>query len=127
MSGVMDLNPANWNISAEFRKDIEPRFARILGPLGSSPDHYAAHSVLYMTNKIKANDVRLIIDCGVDDFLIETNRELHRQLVYRKVPHDYTERPGGHTWDYWENALPYHLQFFSKILNANGVLVALKK
>ncbi len=90
--------------------------------MGSTPDNYAANSVVYMTEKMKANDVKLIIDCGVDDFLIEPNRELHRRLVYSKVEHDYTERPGAHTWDYWQNSLPYHLLFFQKILKANGVV-----
>jgi S-formylglutathione hydrolase FrmB len=120
MSGVMDLNYKTWRINPEFEKTIEPGFARILGPLGSTPDHYAANSVVNMVDKIKANGQKLIIDCGVNDFLIEPNRELHRRLVYSKVEHDYTERPGGHTWDYWQNSLPSHLLFFSKVLKANG-------
>ncbi|QMU27508.1 alpha/beta hydrolase [Adhaeribacter radiodurans] len=123
MSGALDLNSANWKITPEFAKQIEPGFTRILGPLGSKPDYYAANSVVYMTNKMKENDVKLIIDCGVDDFLIEPNRELHRRLVYEKVPHDYTERPGGHTWDYWENSLPNHILFFYQILKNNSVAV----
>lgn len=123
MSGALDLNPANWRIPAEFAEQIKPGFERILGPLGSSPDHYAAHSVVNMTDQMKANDVKLIIDCGVDDFLIEPNRELHRRLVYNKISHDYTERPGGHTWDYWENSLPYHVLFFNRIIKANGVAI----
>ncbi len=123
MSGALDLNFTNWKISPEFTQQITPRFARILGPLGTTPDLYAANSVVYMADKMKTNDVKLIFDCGVDDFLIEPNRELHRRLVYNKTPHDYTEHPGGHTWDYWENSLPYHLLFFHKILKANGSTV----
>jgi S-formylglutathione hydrolase FrmB len=123
MSGALDLNTANWRIPAEFAQQIKPGFERILGPQDGKPDHYAAHSVVNMTDQMKANDVKLIIDCGVDDFLIEPNRELHRRLVYNKVIHDYTERPGGHTWDYWENSLPYHVLFFNKILKTNGVTI----
>ena len=76
-----------------------------------------------MVDKIKTNELALIIDCGVDDFLIEPNRELHRRLVYNKVAHEYTERPGEHTWTYWENSLPYHVLFFSRILEKNGAFV----
>jgi S-formylglutathione hydrolase FrmB len=123
MSGALDLNTANWRIQPQFAEQIKPGFERILGPLAGNPDHYAAHSVVNMTDKMKANDVKLIIDCGVDDFLLEPNRELHRRLVYNKVSHDYTERPGGHTWDYWENSLPYHVLFFNKIIKANGVAI----
>ncbi len=120
MSGALDLNPTTWRITPEFAKQIEPGFARILGPLGSTPDLYAANSVVNMTDKLKASGLKLIIDCGVDDFLIEPNRELHRRLVYSKVEHDYTERPGAHTWDYWQNSLPNHILFFNNVLKANG-------
>lgn len=123
MSGALDLNPANWEISPEFAEQIAPAFARILGPLGSEPDHYADHSVVNMVNMIKENELPLIIDCGVDDFLLAPNRELHRRLVYAKVPHTYMEMPGGHTWEYWENSLPYHLLFFNKVLKTQGVTI----
>lgn len=73
-----------------------------------------------MYNKMKTNGVKLIFDCGIDDFLIEPNRELHRRLVYNKTPHDYAERPGGHTWDYWQNSLPHHALFFAKAFESLG-------
>ncbi|UFH55794.1 alpha/beta hydrolase family protein [Spirosoma sp. KNUC1025] len=122
MSGAVDLNYKTWRLDPGFEQRIEPQFSRILGPMGSTPDNYAANSVVYMTDKIKANGQKIIIDCGVDDFLIEPNRELHRRLVYSKVEHDYTEHPGGHTWDYWQNSLPYHVLFFQKVLKANGTI-----
>ncbi|GAB4035416.1 alpha/beta hydrolase [Spirosoma gilvum] len=122
MSGAVDLNYKTWRIDPTFEKRVEEGFSRILGPIGSTPDNYAANSVVYMTDKMKANGQKIIIDCGVDDFLIEPNRELHRRLVYSKVEHDYTEHPGGHTWEYWQNSLPYHLLFFQKVLKANGTI-----
>lgn len=122
MSGALDLNTANWRITPEFATQIEPGFTRILGPRGATPDLYAANSVVNMTETIKASGLKLIIDCGVDDFLIEPNRELHRRLVYSKTDHDYTERPGGHTWDYWQNSLPNHILFFSNVFKANGTV-----
>ena len=76
-----------------------------------------------MTDKMYTNGLPLIIDCGVDDFLIEINREVHRRLVYNHTPHDYTERPGAHTWEYWQNALPYHVQFFQQVLEKGGAAV----
>ena len=122
MSGALDLNIVHWRIDPEFAKQAKPQFERILGPQDATPDLYAANSVVNMADRMKANGLKLIIDCGVDDFLIEPNRELHRRLVYNQTPHDYTEHPGGHTWDYWENSLPYHILFFNKILKANGAV-----
>ena len=54
----------------------------------------------------------LRIDCGVDDFLIEDNRELHRYLEEIGIEHQYAEYPGGHTWDYWDEHVQEALDFF---------------
>jgi putative tributyrin esterase len=116
MSGAVDMSVMlNRDSSAQVLKLIEPVF----GDKSNDIKMYEQHAVLNMVDKIKANKLPLIIDCGVDDFLIEPNRELHRRLVYNKVEHDYTERPGAHTWEYWENALPYHALFFNKIVFKN--------
>jgi len=58
----------------------------------------------------------ILLDCGVDDFLLDTNRQLHQRMLELKIEHDYIERPGAHTWSYWTNALEYHLLFFRKHL-----------
>lgn len=76
-----------------------------------------------LADQLKSNGLPLIFDIGVDDFLIDTNRDLHRQLGANQTPHDYTERPGGHTWEYWENALSCQLLFFHKILKASGTAI----
>ncbi|WP_163395548.1 alpha/beta hydrolase [Flavobacterium limi] len=116
MSGAVDMSGMlNRDSAAQVLKLIEPVF----GDKSNDIKMYEQHAVLNMIDKMKANRLPLIIDCGVDDFLIEPNRELHRRLLYNKVEHDYTERPGAHTWEYWENSLPYHVLFFSKILLKN--------
>ncbi len=118
MSGAVDMSTMlNRDSSTQIVKLMQPVF----GDKSGNTELYEQNSVLRMADKLKANKLPLIIDCGVDDFLIEPNRELHRRLVYNKVDHDYTERPGAHTWDYWENSLPYHVLFFSKILAKNQV------
>lgn len=119
MSGAVDMSTMlNRESSAQVIKLMQPVF----GDRSDNSELYAQHAVMGMLDKIKANKLPLIIDCGVDDFLIEPNRELHRRLVYNRVEHDYTERPGAHTWEYWENSLPYHVLFFSKILFKNQVV-----
>ncbi len=45
---------------------------------------------------------RLSFDCGVDDGLIAHNRRFHAHLDKLKLPHQYLEHPGSHTWDYWD-------------------------
>lgn len=121
MSGAVDMGTMK-NMGVDAPERIDKLMEPVFGPEGAPQEVYAAHAVLNMVDKMKANALPLIIDCGVDDFLIGPNRELHRRLVYSKVSHEYTERPGAHTWEYWENALPYHALFFSKIFKANGTV-----
>jgi putative tributyrin esterase len=123
MSGGLDLNSSKWKIAPEFAKNVKDRFEVILGPDTTSSTLYADNSVVNLADEMKANNMPLVIDCGVDDFLLEPNRELHHRLVYNNTKHDYTERPGGHTWEYWENSLPYHVLYFYKVFKANGVTV----
>jgi S-formylglutathione hydrolase FrmB len=124
MSGAVDMNPINWRIPAGFATQVKQGFQKLVGDT-TNAELYASYSVLNMADQLKKSNLKLIIDCGVDDFLIEANRELHRRLVYNHTPHDYTERPGAHTWPYWQNSLPYHVLFFYQVLKENGVTVSL--
>lgn len=55
-------------------------------------------------------------DCGVDDFLIEQNREFHRHLDSLGIPHEYEEFPGGHSWDYWDEHVQEAITFHRHVL-----------
>ncbi|RYU96393.1 esterase family protein [Emticicia agri] len=123
MSGAMDMNYTKFRINEDFAKSLKDRFQKLLGTSDTSDDVYVKNSIINMVDAIKKNGMPIIIDCGVDDFLIEANRELHHRLLYNNVPHDYVERPGAHTWEYWQNSLPYHLLFFQKVLKGNGSAV----
>jgi putative tributyrin esterase len=120
MSGAVDMGVIRKRDTPE---KINKMMESVFGPEGASQEVYDSYAVLGMLDTIKANNLELIIDCGVDDFLIEPNRELHRRMVYAKIPHEYTERPGAHTWEYWENALPFHMLFFDKVFKKNGISV----
>lgn len=49
-------------------------------------------------------------DCGSDDALVDMNRRLHAELQDIGYPHEYSEVPGGHTWQYWDQQLPLAFQ-----------------
>lgn len=102
MSGGVDLRPfpENWNLK------------KVLGSEKEHRDNWEQHSVINLVERLKDKELALFIDIGIDDVFIEVNRQLHQQLLRLKIKHDYIERPGGHTWTYWRNALPYHLLFF---------------
>lgn len=121
MSGALDVELKNWRLDSNGYNTFKKLFE---GILGTDSTLYPQYAVINLADKMKANGLKLMIDCGTEDFLIEPNRELHRRLLYNHTPHDYIERPGGHTWDYWQNALPSHVLFLANVLRANGVTVS---
>ena len=123
MSGALDLKTSRRNLTPAEAAQRAQLWAPVLGSETDNPERFAANSVVNMVDQLQRTDLPLIIDCGIDDGLIDINREVHRRLLYNHTPHDYIERPGAHTWEYWENALPYQVLFLDKVLKSNGVTV----
>lgn len=122
MSGVMDINPRTWKVPDEFVQTRLGTFEELLGPPENPDNPYRKYTAVGLADQMKENDVHLIFDCGVDDFLIKTNRTLHEKLLENGTPHVYIERPGSHTWEYWENALSYQMLYMHKVLKENNAL-----
>ena len=57
--------------------------------------------------------VRLYIDCGEDDFLIEGNSLVHLAIHKKGITHEFRMREGAHNWTYWRESLPNVLEFVS--------------
>ncbi len=94
--------------------------AKRLGPLETNRERWNEHSVLTQAEKFVGRSAAILFDCGWEDPFIHTTRALHLKLMNLGVPHDYIERPGGHTADYWTNSLAYHLQFMADHLKPAG-------
>ena len=73
-----------------------------------------------MVHLLTPGDLEIIIDCGKDDFFYEVNEALHRELLYRNIPHDYIIRPGVHNWDYWANAIKFQVLFFNEFFTSHN-------
>ena len=108
MSGNMDITqfPDSWHI-----KDR-------LGKRDDNPQRWRDHAVCNLVDQVAASPLKpaqnIIIDDGLNDIFIKNNIALHDQLVEKGIDHDFTVRPGRHSWDYWVNSLDYHLMFFHK-------------
>ena len=83
-----------------------------LGSYTEFPQNWEKNSVINMVYLLDGKKLQLIFDCGVDDFFYDANLRLHDRLLERNIPHDYIERPGGHTLDYWINSIEYQFLFF---------------
>ena len=104
ISGVLDL----WDTT-------QPReLSRRLGTTEDYPDRWEEYSVINMVDSLRGVDIDIVIDCGVDDPFIDNNRAVHERLLDLGIPHDYSERPGGHTWLFWKRAVEYQMMFFGE-------------
>ena len=107
-SGGVDIRPfpENWNM-----KDA-------LGEYEANAKCWEEHSVIYLIENGTYNDgQKILFDCGINDFFLEVNRNLHKVMIEKNIPHDYIERPGAHNADYWSNSLDYQLLFIQKAFN----------
>jgi len=101
-SGVHDI--AAWHRTSERRQHLRD----IFGPKVPPGDDCLALASAIVGSRIRP---RMRIDCGVDDFLIEHNRTLHRHLARLGIANEYDEFPGSHTWEYWDAHIPQALAF----------------
>ena len=69
-------------------------------------------TVINLIDKYTATDLKIIFDCGDEDIFIGGNRRLHQKMLQLKIPHEYTERPGKHNWEYWRNSISFQLLYF---------------
>lgn len=102
MSGGVDIRPfpLKWEI------------ARRLGDYATHRHNWDENTVINMIYLLKPDSLKIIFDCGTEDFFSTVNNRLHEKLLERNIPHDFISRPGGHTWDYWRNAIQYQILFF---------------
>ncbi len=102
LSGGVDIAPfpENWNMK------------KYLGSKAEFPERWGEYSVLGQLHLLSRNNLPLVIHCGTDDFFYQVNLKIHEELTYLNIPHSFTANPGGHTWDYWRDAVQYQLLFF---------------
>ncbi|MEP7278582.1 MAG: alpha/beta hydrolase family protein [Bacteroidota bacterium] len=92
-------------------------FKTIFGDSTVSALNLQKNSVINLVDDLKNRELKLTIDCGVYDFLVIPNRNLHQKLLKLRIEHDYAERPGIHNAVYWRNSIDYHLLFFKKFFD----------
>lgn len=104
-SGGVDIRPFphSW--------DMEKR----LGDYSTHPENWEENTVINMLHLLdgSATKIKMIFECGTRDFFYDGNKRLHQKMLQMNIPHDYSERPGAHNWDYWRNSIKYQLLFFN--------------
>jgi putative tributyrin esterase len=94
----------------EFRDGLQKAF----GPHGSGTR--TANDVLAEVMKAEKADLPYFyMDCGEDDLFLIPNRQLAARLQGKKVPYEYHEFPGDHTWEYWDQSIRRFLLALSQL------------
>ncbi len=103
MSGGVDIRPfpLKWDIS------------KTLGNYKDHPENWEKNTDINLVYLLTPGSLAITFDCGTEDFFYGVNVALHKKLLERNIPHDFTTRPGGHTQNYWGNSIQYQMLFFS--------------
>ncbi|OOG18958.1 XynC protein [Sphingobacterium sp. CZ-UAM] len=106
-AGGVDFRPfpLNWEI-----KDR-------IGNYADSTQAWDDRVVINMIPKLVNNKLRLIIDCGKEDFFHQVNIALHDKLMYHNINHTFVTSEGGHNWAYWSRSIVYQMAFFYDFFN----------
>jgi S-formylglutathione hydrolase FrmB len=113
-----DMFASIWSHSSAFM--IPDRIPEDLVDEGQIEDA----SVFEQASRLKRTGAQLPLisfDCGVDDRLIDTNREFDEHLARLGLAHHYAEHPGDHTWEYWNEHVQEALVQHSRALGIQPI------
>lgn len=91
-------------------KDIPASWQESLksfGPTGG--DTREGNDLFEIIKKLPAGRIQSLpffyFDCGTEDLslIFPYNRELSALMFEKKIPHEYRELPGDHSWGYWDS------------------------
>ena len=118
MSGA--LAAPSWKPEDPLPEFVKPSVVRVFGP-GDSETR-KANDIFRLAREMTAGRVAslpfLYLDCGTEDFLIRSNQEMGALLLDKKIPHEYRQLPGGHSWPYWDRQVREILKLAARKLAA---------
>ena len=119
LSGAFDA--ASWDhTDPQLHAFVKPSIARTYGALDSSTR--AANDLYKLINALPPERIAALpfiyLDCGTEDFLIGSSREMSALLLKRKIPHEFRQLPGRHNWPYWDAQVQEVLKLATRKLRA---------
>lgn len=109
MSGALDYRPY---------EVLDHMMVPLLGPK-TNTNNWNNYTAIAQIGRIKDGDLALILDCGTEDFILQSTKDFHQALDAAGIKHNYDLRPGSHENAFWRDALDYHLRFISIYFNHN--------
>ena len=98
---------------------LGPAILKLFGPIGS--ETRKANDVFDIVENLPATRVAALpyfyLDCGTEDPLptvFTSNRDLAKLMFDKKIPHEFRQLPGDHSWAYWDQQIPHILEIASQ-------------
>jgi S-formylglutathione hydrolase FrmB len=117
MSGA--LRAVSWLPDQSLPEFIRPSIVRVYGPAGS--DVRRDNDIYTIVKEMKPERIATLpyfyLDCGTEDFLISNNRDFSALLIEKKIPHEFRELPGTHSWPYWDRQVQEVLKIAAQKLS----------
>jgi putative tributyrin esterase len=118
MSGAFGITRfSEKEVPASWRESL-----KLFGPVGS--ETRKANDLFEIIAKLSPERVQSLpyfyFDCGTEDspLIFPQNRELAGLLFEKKIPHEYRELPGDHSWAYWDRQIQEILRLAGRKLPA---------
>ncbi len=106
-----ELNDLPWAL-------IQQTLRRAVGPEGS-----ATNDLFKLFREVPQERIPSLpffyLDCGTEDPLFASSRELSGLLLERKIPHEYRQLPGKHEWPYWDAQVQGVLRLAARKMDAD--------
>ena len=96
-----------------------PEFrAKLLEVFGGSQNRVRSENDVFQMLKPSAssNYPYFYLACGTSDSFLMVNRAFVEKLAAAKMVYEYHETPGGHTWQYWDEAVQPLLEAAKKVM-----------
>jgi S-formylglutathione hydrolase FrmB len=91
--------------------ELRPEFrAKLVEVFGNAGNPVRKQNDVFLLLKSGQDYPYFYLGCGAADFFLGTNRALAARLSSQKIPYEYHETVGDHTWEYWNAALNSLLQ-----------------
>jgi S-formylglutathione hydrolase FrmB len=106
-SGVMDLS------ASKMRDQV---LARMFGEYAANKTKFLQYSAVSQVKYIKGSRKPLKLDCGSEDYLLESNKVLVEECKRQQVQVEFSTSAGGHHISYWKKTIPEQITYLAKHL-----------
>ena len=105
---------------------LGPILLKLFGPMSS--ETRKANDIFDIVENLPPNRIASLpyfyFDCGTEDPLptvFTSNRDLAKVMFDKKIPHEFRQLPGDHSWAYWDQQVEHILEIASRKMRMPGI------